>query len=216
MPSHLTARGLRRAELITTEFDTAVRFHERLFDWTVLQTESGVDCWVGERRGARIRPASSGERTGWRLVFAGADQNVTLTGPDDTMAAMARGRAQHGPWAPDPRDGEPCWLDLAVQEVERADSFWAETLDWRVEHDTYTVGGRAVARRVPSGEATTAPGWVCYVGVGDLDATVARVQELGGRALEKLEHPVLGHAVLIADPTGAVLGLTATTKTWRS
>lgn len=216
MPSHLTVRGLRRAELITTEFDTAVRFHERLFGWTVLQTESGVDCWVGERRSARIRSAKPGETTGWRLVFAGADHDVTLTGPDDTTAAMARGRAQHGPWAPDPRDGEPCWLDLAVDEVERADSFWAETLGWRVENEAYTVGGRAVARRVPSGEITSAPGWVCYVGVTDLDATVARAEELGGRALEKLEHPVLGPAVLFAAPSGTVLGLTVTTKTWGS
>ncbi|QGK69822.1 hypothetical protein GIY23_10095 [Allosaccharopolyspora coralli] len=215
MPSHPPVRGLRCAELTTSEFDSAVRFHERLFGWTVLQTESGVDCWVGERRSARIRSAKSGEARGWRLVFAGADQDVTLAGPDDTTAWMARGRAQHGPWAPAPRDGEPCWLDLAADEVERADSFWTETLNWRVENDTYTVAGRAVAGRAPSGTTVDA-GWVCYVGVRDLDATVGRVEELGGRVLDKLEHPVLGSAVVFADPSGAVLGLTATTKSWGS
>lgn len=216
MPPQPTARGLRRAELITTDVEAAVRFHERLFDWKVLQTEAGIDCWVGERRCARIRSRKAGESLGWRLVFAGAPQDGSLTGPDDTTATMTRGRAQHGPWAPKPRDGEPCWIDLAAGDVDRADAFWPDMLGWTVEDRTYATGGRPVAHRVPSGDRDGRPGWLCYIGVADLAASAGRAEELGGRVVERLPHAVLGDTVLLADPFDAVLGLVVTTAAWGS
>lgn len=218
MSPHNAVRGLRRAELITTSPETSVRFHRSLLDWLVLPAGEDFDCWVGERRCATIRTPQAGERPGWRLVFAGAAQDSFLAGPDETCAGMAKGRAQHGPWAPKPRRGEPCWIELFTDDETRADTFWTETLSWSVaQHPgrtTYSVQGRPVAERVARGQAGDHSGWLCYFIVEDLERAAEQVRELGGELLERAEHPVVGESLLIADAHGAVCALTGKTESW--
>ncbi|MCI2422687.1 hypothetical protein MOQ72_35200 [Saccharopolyspora sp. K220] len=215
MPARPVVRGLRRAELISLDPTASAVFYRALLDWTPAPAGIGLDCWVGNRRCAVMRAPRADEQPGWRLVFAGTSQDGSLTGPDDTTALVAKGRAQHGPWAPRPRPGEPCWIELRTTDPQRADLFWADTLNWVVRTDRpgsdYVVGGRPLASRTKRRSAGW--GWLCFFAVTDVDAAGAQVLELGGTITDQDEHPLLGHTVVIADPAGATIGL-ASSNTW--
>ncbi|GGI96229.1 hypothetical protein GCM10011581_36750 [Saccharopolyspora subtropica] len=210
--SRPTVRGLRRVDLLTSDLVAAAVFYRELLDWSAAVTRAGIDCWVGERRCATIRSPRAGEPAGWRLVFAGAAHDGTLTGPDDTTALMARGRAQHGPWAPGPRPGEPCWVELRTSDPNRADAFWADILNWTVRTEQpgvdYVVGDRPLASRT-EGQPT---GWLCYFAVEDVTDAADRVARLGGTLAERIDHPLLGDALLVRDPSDALVGLTTATS----
>ncbi|MFR9728122.1 VOC family protein [Saccharopolyspora sp. MS10] len=214
MPQPTAARGLRRAELITTDPEGAALFHQNLLGWRIWGTAAaGFECWVGERHCASLRPATHGARTGWRLVFAGARHEGDLVGPDEITARMVTGRAQHGPWAPGPRRGEPCWVDLRTGAAQRSDAFWPSTLGWTIEGDRYLTGGRPLLSRCgqPMGRRWD---WVCHYATEDVDLAADRAVACGGRIVDGLDHPVLGEVVVIADPQGAVYGLAADTGRW--
>lgn len=217
MAAH-TARGLRRAELTSTEPWQSAAFHQELLGWRVLPSHDGLDCWVGERRCATIRDHRPAERPGWTVLFSGTPEDATLTGPDESTANLARGRAQHGPWAPAPRRGEPCWIDLLTHDAERADDFWTGALNWQKSvtstgETTYTCHGQTVAARRPP-RLTGEHGWLCYFAVGNVELASKRVRELGGEVVQWLPHPMLGEIVVVADPHGAVHGLAPDRQAW--
>jgi predicted enzyme related to lactoylglutathione lyase len=50
--------------------------------------------------------------------------------------------------------------------------------------------------------------WVPYVAVEDVDATVAKAQELGGSAvMDAMDVPNVGRIGVLKDPNGAVFGI---------
>lgn len=211
-------RGLRRAELISREPVEAVRFYEKLLGWTIVADDAGIGCWVGDRRSAAVRRPVGAEACGWRLVFAGSREDSSLTGPDDATAEVAKGRAQHGPWAPGPRAGEPCWIELSATDADRADEFWSSSLHWiaeRADDSTiYTCAGRPIARRWSEQPLGDQRGWLCYYAVDDLADVSQRAVGEGGRVLGDSDHPALGATVLITDPSGAVFGLAGESAGW--
>jgi uncharacterized protein len=206
-------RGLRRVDLICPDPMAAAVFYRAVLDWSPVPVSAGFDCWVGNRRCATIRKPRAGETAGFRLVFAGAAMNYTVTGPDEATAQLAEGRAQHGPWAPAPRSGEPCWVELATTSPQRADAFWADTLGWEIgegEPVVYLTSNRPVATRVTAD--ATDPGWLCYLSLPDLSGITRLADKHGGRA-KPIGHPLLPGTVLLTDPTGASTGLT-TAQSW--
>ncbi|PRW65331.1 VOC family protein [Actinopolyspora mortivallis] len=219
MPPHSTVCGLRRAELRSADPAETALFYRRLLDWTVLQSEHGFECWVGERRCATVRADGSPTETPrWRPVFAGASETAELTGPEDTPASMVTGRAQHGPWAPRPRRGEPCWIELHTSEERSADEFWSGSLFWSVRQGTpgvlYTVRDSAIAGRTAQRGSVAGTGWLCYFTVDELDRAAERVPELGGSVLERGHHDTLGRTLVIADADGAVSALVEGAGGW--
>lgn len=211
-------RGLRRAELITAELAASAGFYEELLSWRALRSVTGCECWVGERQCASMRPPRVGEVRGWSLVLAGAAHNGALTGPEDTSAEMTTGRAQHGPWAPEPRTGEPCWIELSTASGDRADTFWTETLRWTVAPDlpetTYATGGRPVASRTTVSRPDGRWGWLCYYAVDDVDAAGDRVASLGGKVIGSTRHWLLNEVLVVEDPQGGVVGLARGNERW--
>lgn len=212
MPARPVVRGLRRVDLISPDPMAAAVRYRALLGWTPEPTGRGFDCWVGDRRCSEIRKPRAGERPGWHPVLAGNSPSCTLTGPDDALAVIARGRAQHGPWAPPPRPGEPRWIDLATSAPERADAFWAGTLHWVVrptaEGAEYLVDDRPLASRTAR-ESAAGWGWLCFFAVEDLSRAEKLLSEVGVELLERLDHPLLGEALVVTDPNGATLALAA-------
>ncbi|MCA2214772.1 VOC family protein [Jidongwangia harbinensis] len=100
----------------------------------------------------------------------------------------------------------PCWVELASAEPGRAQDFYAALFGWEPAGDRFRLGGRAVA-----GLTRTRPGrpagWLTYLATPDLGAAVQRFATSGGRCLSG---PVAGHGgqgAIVADPSGATLGL---------
>jgi uncharacterized protein len=108
-------------------------------------------------------------------------------------------------------------IELHTGDVDKAKDFYSGLMDWKLEDMdmgpmTYTmvhvgedgVGGGMVAKQ--SDDAPTA--WMPYVNVDDLDASTEKVKSLGGTILaERQEVPNMGSFAIIADPTGATIGL---------
>lgn len=108
------------------------------------------------------------------------------------------------------------WVELQTQEPAEAKRFYGSLFDWnlediRVGESPYTMidVGEGTGGGIMKSPAPGAPsGWLAFVAVGDVAASTAKAQELGATVVkERTEVPGYGWFSVIADPTGAVLGL---------
>jgi predicted enzyme related to lactoylglutathione lyase len=207
------ARGLRRIELTTAAPEPTADFYAHLLGWAVLPEPDEVfGGWVGDRLAVRISP---GETTAWNLVFAG-----TPARPLEHGASVDRGRVLHGPWAPEPRPGEPCWVEL--HGVPDADAHYADELGWRARDpdEPFTLYDAELdgAARPVAGRLTTDtgldPGWMVYFSVPDVDRAAATATDLGGSVLVPPRAVPTGLVTAIADPAGAAVTLLQAPAGW--
>ncbi|WP_367128223.1 VOC family protein [Saccharothrix sp. HUAS TT1] len=189
------ARGVRRVELGAAHPEPVAGFYAELLGWVIIAEPDGsFTGWVGDRLATHVRPGASG----WRVVFAGS-------GPRELDgAAVDRGRVLHGPWAPPPRPGEPCWVELAAGPD--SDDHWAGELGWQVRDPgaKSTLYDVAVAddRRPVAGRVTADGGWSCHFAVPDATRAAADAVALGGTVAAGPERTPAGVVVTVADPAG--------------
>lgn len=119
-----------------------------------------------------------------------------------------------------PAHGAFCWNELATTDLDGAVSFYKELLGWEIKHggapgggvryDEIAVGGRNVGGMMQMGpEFGSIPShWMAYVSVEDVDASAAKVTELGGKVcVPPTDIPNVGRFSVINDPTGATIAL---------
>ena len=107
-------------------------------------------------------------------------------------------------------------VELNTNDVAKAKGFYSKLFDWKMEdmpmeNGTYTIinvgegtGGGLMKHPMPGAPSM----WLSYVLVDDVDAATGKVKALGGTVMkEKTEVPGMGWLAIIADPTGAMLGL---------
>ncbi|SHF67107.1 VOC family protein [Streptoalloteichus hindustanus] len=236
MTAEAPVRGLRRIDLLTDDPADAARFWSDLLGWVVLSPVGPeVACWVGERQVATCRRPDEGEQPGWHVVFGSGGgprrQRRSLAGPVGVVADYDSGRVQHGPWAPAPRTGEPCWVELRVArggpDAHASDGFWAGALGWEVQaggadgslepYAVYRLGERAVTGRMvpePQQRELLDSGWMCYFSVADAGAAAHRCAELGGQVVVAPVTAPIGRVCVVADPDGAVCTLLERPPGW--
>ena len=105
------------------------------------------------------------------------------------------------------------WYELMTAEVRAAAAFYSEVVGWRADHSDpqYTllkIGDAQVAGMMetpPELEAMGVPPvWSGYVAVDDVDATEARILQLGGKVLRPASDiPDVGRFAVVADPQGS-------------
>jgi predicted enzyme related to lactoylglutathione lyase len=117
--------------------------------------------------------------------------------------------------------GRFVWHDLMTTDVARASDFYSRLCGWTIGGGADAAAGAAaepyvviagpagalggLAAFAPAPAAAIASHWIGYVAVEDVDATVARAEELGGRVrVGGREIPGIGRFAVVADPTGAV------------
>lgn len=114
------------------------------------------------------------------------------------------------------KHGEFIWYELMTRDPQSAKTFYDSVVDWNIGEplDDDGVGYRQIAADdgfvggvFPLTDEMCAQGarptWIGYIGVEDVDATVARAQELGGRLLMAAKDiPGVGRLAMIADPEG--------------
>ena len=150
------------------------------------------------------------------------------------MDVMAFGRmailadptgAAIGLWQPNQHPGadvtnEPgsyCWSELLTDDLDAATAFYAAVLGWETRasdgpmpYTEFQVGGRSIAgmmARPPMMPAEVPNHWGVYFAVADLDASIARVGELGGSAFMGTIDTPAGRVAPVMDPTGASINL---------
>jgi uncharacterized protein len=110
-------------------------------------------------------------------------------------------------------------FDLTVENADQIRDFYASVIGWQsveLEMDGYAdyvmtdgesgkwVAGVCHARGV---NANLPPQWLIYIVVEDLEASLARCTELGGKALTGILGGEGQRYCVIQDPAGAVMAL---------
>ena len=118
-----------------------------------------------------------------------------------------------------PAPGTIGWIDLTSSDAEGVRDFYRDVVGWTAqpvdmgEHQDWCMApesGEPVAgichARGPN--ASMPPCWLIYITVADLDASLSRVEGLGGRVLIP-PRSLGGHGrmAVIEDPAGAVSAL---------
>ncbi len=117
----------------------------------------------------------------------------------------------------DSNTGRFVWYELLTTEVAGAIAFYSDVAGWkpqRWETGDYTmwVGAQGPVGGVASlpeaaRQAGAVPYWQANVHVANVDETVAKVKQLGGKIYLVEEVPTVGRIAVIGDPQGAVLAV---------
>lgn len=115
-------------------------------------------------------------------------------------------------WPP----GTPCWVDLAVNDLERAKIFYGTLFGWEIltgppESGGYSmamVEGRQVAGIGPKQDPSQPTAWTTYLAVASAAETADKIRSAGGAVhVEPFDVMDAGRMAIVADPAGAVFGL---------
>jgi predicted enzyme related to lactoylglutathione lyase len=117
--------------------------------------------------------------------------------------------------------GSVIGFDLTVPDADGIRDFYAAVIGW--SHGGFDMGGYSdyFMKIDSTGEpvaglchkrgenADLPPAWLTYIYVADLEASVAKVVELGGEQVTPIKgEPGAWQYCVIRDPAGAVLALT--------
>jgi hypothetical protein len=112
--------------------------------------------------------------------------------------------------------GALVWNELQSPDLDASASFYGDLFGWKVEQfsgtqDRYLSIKNGAANNGGMRDLTppSPPSWLVYFGVQDVDAALAKVDELGG---SKLAGPIdiqIAKIAVVADPQGAVFALYA-------
>jgi predicted enzyme related to lactoylglutathione lyase len=112
-----------------------------------------------------------------------------------------------------PPPGTFCWETLVTPDVEGAIAFYAKVVGFGTgptpngEGKVFTAGDAPVADLQPA-RGGGASYWSTYVAVERAEATRDRAVRLGGKVIvPRIDIPKVGVISVIADPSGAALGL---------
>jgi predicted enzyme related to lactoylglutathione lyase len=112
--------------------------------------------------------------------------------------------------------GTLCWNELNTWKFDDAKKFYADVFAWTYTGDeSYAqpeVNGQSVAGVMPLSTdrmpAETPEHWLVYFAVDDVNATAAKVKELGGTTMmDPFPVPEVGTMTVAMDPQGAVFGV---------
>jgi predicted enzyme related to lactoylglutathione lyase len=117
-----------------------------------------------------------------------------------------------------PKIGAIIWTDLTVKKAAKLCDFYRDVTGWKSSEvamgdyndfsmnaaDGKTVAGICHAR----GEnAKLPPQWLIYINVADIDGSVKRAVDLGGKLITEIREMGGGRMCVIRDPAGAVAAL---------
>ncbi|MEM8603683.1 MAG: VOC family protein [Cyanobacteria bacterium P01_H01_bin.121] len=108
-----------------------------------------------------------------------------------------------------------CWNELQTNDIAKASQFYAELFGWTTTTSTNAMGGNYTEflngdrsmggmLEIQPEWGEVPPNWVVYFAVENCDATLERVQALGGKIeMQPIELPDVGRFAIVQDPQGA-------------
>lgn len=116
--------------------------------------------------------------------------------------------------------GRFCWYELMTTDPEAAKAFYGKVAGWTTETgeaggQPYTMWksgeqpiGGVMELPAEAAAAGAPPHWIAYVSTPDCEATVAKVEKLGGSTTWGPMHvPSVGRFAGLADPQGAMFAV---------
>ena len=118
-----------------------------------------------------------------------------------------------------PKIGTILWCDLTVDNAEAVRDFYAAVVGWQAQ--PVDMGGYADCYMLPpeaeeaeagicharGSNAGIPPQWLLYVAVADMEESIRRCREHGGRVLRESRPLGSGRVCIVQDPAGAVCAL---------
>jgi uncharacterized protein len=109
--------------------------------------------------------------------------------------------------------GKLVHFELPVQDVDGAKRFWGGVFGWDfgdsampgMEYYMVRTGEDQGGAVMPSEKKVTSP--IIYFDTDDIDASIAKVRELGGKAEDKMPIPQIGWFTHCTDPGGLEFSL---------
>jgi predicted enzyme related to lactoylglutathione lyase len=103
--------------------------------------------------------------------------------------------------------GKVAWFEIPAEDTRRAREFYGSLFGWQFQSDDeqdyhMTFEAAGAIKHVPDEKAPT-----IYFGTDDIDAAVARVRALGGKAEDKVEIPGFGYYAGCTDTEGTRFSL---------
>jgi uncharacterized protein len=109
------------------------------------------------------------------------------------------------------------WYELMTPDPEGAKAFYDAVVGWRIEdQSSFPNGYRMIGRsdgkfaggllplNAEMQQQGAKPGWLAYLHVDDVDASVAAIEEAGGKIyMPPFDIPGIGRVAMVADPQGA-------------
>jgi predicted enzyme related to lactoylglutathione lyase len=119
--------------------------------------------------------------------------------------------------------GAPSWFELLSRDYKTAVDFYRSVFHWETNVVSDTDAFRYTTMREPGHNDDLAgimdasgflaegclASWAVYFGVDDAEASVARVEQLGGSVVRAPEDTPYGRLATVADPSGAQFKLVA-------
>jgi len=110
-------------------------------------------------------------------------------------------------------DGTPGWFELHTTRYDDVLPFYRTVFGWQTSavsdspefrYTTVQDGEEQVAGVFDaSGEDEPTPGWWIYFAADDVDATLSRAVDLGGRVIQPAQDTPYGRLAGVSDPNGA-------------
>lgn len=112
--------------------------------------------------------------------------------------------------------GTPSWADLTTPDLDKSTEFYGTLLDWDIHKGDEETGGYSMINHDDKLVGGVGPlpfeaapsNWSVYFTVDNVDDTVKRAVEAGGKALmEPMDVFDAGRLCFVSDPGGASFGL---------
>lgn len=181
----------------------------RWFGYISVPSVSRASKTVVDSGGRILLPPKELPERGEQAVFA--DAEGALFGVVDSSSG-------------DPEDfmadpGDWIWIQLMSRNGRKAAEFYravggyeiVDNVETNRANDYVLVSegyARAAVRTIPAAKPDVHPTWLPFVRVQNVAETLARAKQLGGKVLVEPKAGLLqGKAAVIADPTGAAIGI---------
>ncbi len=118
--------------------------------------------------------------------------------------------SEHSPCV---QPGKFSWNELVTTDVESASAFYTNLFGWSTvpfgqHYILFNNGDQSVAGLMKSPQPGRPAQWIAYVSVEDVDASVAKALDLGGRiVVPPMDIPEVGRIAVAQDPQEALIGL---------
>jgi uncharacterized protein len=113
--------------------------------------------------------------------------------------------------------GTPIWYELMTSDPDAAQAFYTHVIGWSAgqfpgapegapDYRIFSApDGEGVGGMMKPPEGGPPPGWFGYIGVEDVDASVARIESAGGSVhMPPTDIDGVGRLAMVADPQGVV------------
>jgi hypothetical protein len=145
-------------------------------------------------------------------------EQAVMADPEDAVFGVIKSSSgDPQDFLPDP--GDWIWIQLLSRDAGKAAAFYRTVGGYDVIENTATNRlsdyvlasegyARATVRTIPAEHEQVRPTWLLFVRVKSIGESVAQAQQLGGKVLVEPSPELFdGKVAVIADPTGAAIGL---------